>query len=514
MFRIIDNETREPARDPVAECLERGEVTSLQSNALLIRRDGREYAIEDSAAPIRTDGGGILGVVLVFKDVTEARQLSREVYYRASHDALTSLINRQEFERRLQRVRETAEREDSDNVLCYIDLDQFKVVNDTCGHVAGDELLRQVAGLMQSCVRQRDTLGRLGGDEFGLLMERCTMDRAQQIAEKLIDSIREYSFYWQEGVFNIGASLGMVRIGRGSQSVDELMIAADSACYRAKEKGRNRLQVFEDTDESLSRRQGETQWAIRIPRALSEDRFLLYYQKILDLGRPEEEAGLHYEILLRMIGEDGEIIMPGSFLPAAERYKLATDIDMWVVTHVFEWLRDNPEHLQQLTTCAINLSALSICSEGCHEFIVRQFERFAIPPQKICFEITETVAISNLTSATRFIKALKKLGCQFALDDFGSGLSSYAYLKNLPVDILKIDGVFVKDILEDRMDLATVKSINEIGHVMGRKTIAEFVESEAVLDKLRAIGVNYAQGYLIAEPLPLSEFEVRLTRSA
>lgn len=503
VFKIVDDKNRKPVLDPVTECLENGEVISLQSDTLLIHRDGKEYAIEDSAAPIRGDDGEILGVVLVFKDVTRARQLSQEVYYRASHDALTDLINRQEFERRLHRVRETAEQDDSSNILCYLDLDQFKVVNDTCGHVAGDELLRQITEVMKSCVRQRDTLGRLGGDEFGLLMERCSIEQATRSAQKIISAVREYNFAWEEGVFNVGLSLGMVAICRGSDNADELMKAADTACYTAKEKGRNRLEVFEEAGETLTRRDGETQWAIRIPRALNENRFCLYQQRILDLDSSDD--GLHYEILLRMIGEDGSLIMPNSFLPAAERYKLATDIDTWVVRQVFEWLAQHPEHLAELRTCAINLSALSISNEAFHAFVVQQLDACGIPPEKICFEITETVAISNLTSATRFIKALKTLGCQFALDDFGSGLSSYAYLKNLPVDILKIDGMFVKDILNDRMDFATVKSINEIGHVMGHRTIAEFVENDEILDKLREIGVDFAQGYGVAMPVLLFE---------
>ncbi|SFG72470.1 PAS domain S-box-containing protein/diguanylate cyclase (GGDEF) domain-containing protein [Neptunomonas qingdaonensis] len=503
VFKIINDASREPAPDPVAACLQKGEVVTQKSDTVLLNRSGQEFAIEDSAAPIRGDQGEILGAVLVFKDVTQARQLLQDIYYQASHDALTDLINRQEFESRLQRVRETAEKEDSFNILCYIDLDQFKVINDTCGHVAGDELLRQITRVMTSCVRQRDTLGRLGGDEFGLLLERCNFDQAQRIARKMINSVREYNFAWNEGIFNVGLSVGMVAINRGSDNADELMKAADTACYTAKEKGRNRLEVFEESDEKLAKRDGETQWAIRIPRALNENRFCLYQQQIMDLSGSDE--GLHYEILLRMIGEDGSMIMPASFFPAAERYKLATDIDTWVVTNVFGWLHANPEHLRRLRTCAINLSALSVSNDTFHGFVVEQLQAYDIPPEKICFEITETVAISNLSSAIIFISALKKIGCQFALDDFGSGLSSYAYLKNLPVDILKIDGMFVKDILEDKMDLATVKSINEIGHVMGHKTIAEFVENKEILEILREIGVDFAQGYGIAIPMPLSE---------
>jgi diguanylate cyclase (GGDEF)-like protein/PAS domain S-box-containing protein len=512
VFKIIDDANRKPAGDPVSACLEKGEVITQKNDTLLVNRSGKEFAIEDSAAPIRGNQGDILGAVLVFKDVTHAKQLMQDIYYQASHDGLTELINRKEFETRLQRVRETAEKEDSFNILCYIDLDQFKVINDTCGHVAGDELLRQITGVMSSCVRQRDTLGRLGGDEFGLLMERCTLEQAKRVALKMINTVREYNFAWDEGVFNVGLSVGMVSISRGSENADELMKAADTACYTAKEKGRNRLEVFEETDEQLSKRDGETKWAIRIPRALSENRFSLYQQTIMDLSN--KDNGLHYEILLRMIGEDGSIIMPGSFFPAAERYKLATDIDTWVVSNVFIWLHDNPEHLQQLNTCAINLSALSVSNDTFHSFVVEQLQTYDIPPEKICFEITETVAISNLSSAIRFINALKNLGCQFALDDFGSGLSSYAYLKNLPVNILKIDGVFVKDILEDKVDLATVKSINEIGHVMGHKTIAEFVENQDILEKLREIGVDYAQGYGIAMPQPLSDLVSKPVKQA
>lgn len=503
VFKIINDASRKSALDPVSACLEKGEVITQKSDTMLVNRSGQEFAIENSAAPIRGDQGDILGAVLVFKDVTHAKQLVQDIYYQASHDALTDLINRQEFERRLKRVRETAEKEDSCNILCYIDLDQFKVVNDTCGHVAGDELLRQITGVMGSCLRQRDTLGRLGGDEFGLLIERCTFDQAQRIAEKMINTVREYKFAWNQGIFNVGLSVGMVGISRGSENADELMKAADTACYMAKEKGRNRLEIFEETEDKLTKRDGQTQWAIRIPRALNENRFCLYQQKIMDLSGSDE--GLHYEILLRMIAEDGSIIMPASFFPAAERYKLVTDIDIWVVTNVFGWLHDNPEHLRRLRTCAINLSALSVSNDTFQGFVVEQLQAYAIPPEKICFEITETVAISNLSSAIRFISALKELGCQFALDDFGSGLSSYAYLKNLPVDILKIDGLFVKDMLENRMDLATVKSINEIGHVMGHKTIGEFVENNEILEKLREIGVDFAQGYGIAMPMPLSD---------
>ena len=505
IFNIIDEKSREPVLDPVALFVAKGEIITFESDIVLISRDGTEYAIENSAAPIRVEENNILGVVLVFRDVTEPRKLSQEIHYRATHDVLTELINRQEFERRLQRVRDTAEQEGSENVLCYIDLDQFKVVNDTCGHVAGDELLRQISSLMMSLVRQRDSLGRLGGDEFGLLMEHCSIKEAKRIGTKIIDSVRQHNFTWDGEYFTIGVSIGIVSILKASQNIDDLMKAADAACYTAKEKGRNRLQIFQEDDEVHAKRSGDTHWAVGIPRALQEDRFCLYYQNIRDTGNNQNDTGHHYEILLRMLDEDGKEILPGSFLPAAERYKLANDIDIWVISYMFKWLHENPSHLEKLKICAINLSALSISNESFLAFVVEQLERYAIPAHKICFEVTETVAISNLNSATRFIQALKKLGCQFALDDFGSGLSSYAYLKNLPVDMLKIDGLFVKDILDDPVDFAMVKSIHEIGRVMGQKTIAEFVENEAILKKLQEIGVDYAQGYGIHKPRPLTE---------
>lgn len=505
IFKIIDERTRETISDPVQGCLQGGDTIELADNTVLISRNGSEFAIEDSAAPIRDDDGVILGVVLVFKDVTESRRLSQKITHQAAHDALTGLINRQEFERRLARVYETAQTEYSENVLCFMDLDRFKLVNDTCGHIAGDELLRQIAQLMNSVIRRRDTVGRLGGDEFGLLMEHCSEAEASRICKLIINEINEFSFNWDGSRFSVGISIGLVTIVHGSVSGQELMQSADSACYTAKETGRNKIHVYREEDETLLKRQGEVQWAIRLPRALQEDKFRLYFQTIAPI-QDDQEAGLqHFEVLLRMIDEDGELILPGSFLPAAERYNLATKIDQWVVEHLFQWFQDNPAQLDKLNICAINLSALSLNSETFLPFIIEKFEQYNIPPHKICFEITETVAISNLASATNFIESLKRTGCLFALDDFGSGLSSYAYLKNLQVDILKIDGIFVKDILDDRMDLALVNSITEIAKAMDKKTVAEFVESDLILDKVRSLGVDFAQGYGIAVPQPLDD---------
>jgi diguanylate cyclase (GGDEF)-like protein/PAS domain S-box-containing protein len=505
IFRIINEETRKPVEDPVKRCLSDGKIVGLANHTILVNRLGNEFAIEDSAAPIITGKGEILGVVLVFKDVSEARKLSQQLSYQAAHDALTGLINRAELEHRLQRVLETAQAQSTQNAFCYLDLDQFKLVNDTCGHVAGDELLRQLGQLLAKHIRKRDTLARLGGDEFGLLMEHCSLEEAQDVAEKLINVLGDSCFPWEEHSFSIGVSIGLVSVDRQSNSMGDILSAADSACYMAKEQGRNRIHVHQEEDEELARRHGEMQWAVRLPRALEDNRFQLYFQSIAPIQGEDKHKTVHYELLLRMEDEAGNLIMPGTFLPAAERYNLSDKIDRWVIREFFLWIQRHPEHLEQLNLCAINLSGLSLSNKTFLPFVIEELEISGIPPQKICFEITETVAIANLSSAIGFISSLRELGCHFALDDFGSGLSSFAYLKNLPVDFLKIDGLFVKDILNDPMDLALVKSINEIGHVMGKRTIAEFVENAAILEKLTEIGVDYAQGYGIARPRPIDE---------
>lgn len=504
-FHIIDEETRKPIQDPVERCLSEGKIVSLKGQPILVNRSFDEFAIEVSAAPISMGSDEVLGVVLVFKDVSEARKLSQQVSYQATHDALTGLINRTELERRLNRVLETAHNESTQNAFCYLDLDQFKLVNDTCGHVAGDELLRQLGGLLEQRIRKRDTLARLGGDEFGLLIEHCSIDEAQGIAESLIAALGDFSFPWEDHSFNVGVSIGVVSIDRQSKSMGDVLRAADSACYIAKEQGRNRVHVHQEDDEELAKRFGEMQWAVRIPRALEENRFQLYFQEILPIQGVNQSLAGHFELLLRMEDESGGQIMPGSFLPAAERYNLSDKLDRWVISQAFKWFQRHPKQLERLNLCSINLSGLSLNNTTFLPFVINELRQSGITPRKICFEITETVAIANLSSAIKFISSLRELGCHFALDDFGSGLSSFAYLKNLPVDFLKIDGLFVKDILHDPMDLAMVKSINEIGHVMGKKTIAEFVENDVILEKLREIGVDYAQGYGIGKPKPIDE---------
>jgi diguanylate cyclase (GGDEF)-like protein/PAS domain S-box-containing protein len=498
VFRIIREEDREPVPDLVARCIKENQSIGLGNHTILISRNGREYAIQDSAAPIRGPDGKLFGVVVVFSDVTEIRRLAEQMVYQANHDSLTGLVNRQEFERRLSRTLETARTDTVEHTLCYLDLDQFKVINDTCGHVAGDELLRQLASVLHDKVRKRDTLARLGGDEFGVLMEHCDLDEGRRAANALRDAVESFRFRWEDKNFRIGVSIGIASVTEATESVARVLSQADSACYAAKDRGRNRIQVYSVEDTEFVRRSGEMEWVRQINQALEENRFRLFCQPIAAIEPGRDEKG-HYEILLRMVNEEGTLVLPAEFFPAAERYHLASKIDQWVIATTFEWLRHHPDLLDHLLLCSINQSGHSLGDAAFLEYVNREFEKNGIPGSKICFEITETAAIANFASASR------KRGCQFALDDFGSGLCSFAYLRALPVDFLKIDGAFVKNIVGDPLDFAMVKSINDMGHVLGKQTIAEFVENRAILDKLREIGVDYAQGYGISSPRPLDD---------
>jgi diguanylate cyclase (GGDEF)-like protein/PAS domain S-box-containing protein len=434
--------------------------------------------------------------------VIERKQAEEQLSYQACHDALTGLVNRREFERRTERLLATVKRDKSEHALCFMDLDQFKVVNDTCGHTAGDELLRRLGSLLQETVRHRDTLARLGGDEFGVLMEHCSLDDAHRVVTTLQKTIQDYQLAWEGRNFKVGVSMGLVPITSATTSLTELLKDADAACYMAKDEGRNHIHVHHADDAELSQRQGEMQWVMQLNQALIEDRFCLYAQSIEPI---DGSTGEHYELLLRMIDEKGDVIPPGAFLPAAERYNLITQLDSWVIESAFALLAGNPLSLKQISFFSINLSGQSLTKRDFLDFIISELDKSGIQGEKICFEITETAAISNLSTATEFISVLKELGCRFALDDFGSGLSSFGYLKNLPVNYLKIDGMFVKDIVDDPIDRAMVKSINEIGHVMGMQTIAEFVENDEIKGMLREIGVNYAQGYGIGKPMLVDE---------
>ncbi len=498
IFRAFHEETCEPLENPLAVSIRRDRAIKSVRPTLLIRRDGNELYIESTASPIRDGKGNVTGGVLVFHDVSESRELNRRLSYHASHDLLTGLVNRREFEERLTRALKSARARETSYALLYLDLDQFKIVNDSCGHNAGDALLGQLGALLKSKIRWRDTLARLGGDEFGVLLESCSLDEAMQTAETLRITICEFKFMWDERAFRLGVSVGVVPITADNEDVAALLSAADSACAAAKEAGRNRIHSFQENDIDLMRRRREMQWAARINNALDENRFELFRQTIRPLQTNED--GAHYEILLRMRDESGGIISPGLFIEAAERYGITPNIDRWVIRSAFQWLVSEADERERLKLCSINLSGQSLGDEKFLPFVVDQFQMSGIDATKICFEITETAAIASYSQANRFINALKELGCKFALDDFGTGLSSFGYLKHFPVDYLKIDGSFVKEILHDPIDREMVRSINEIGHLTGKQTIAEFAENEEIITMLRGMGIDYAQGYGVSEP--------------
>jgi diguanylate cyclase (GGDEF)-like protein/PAS domain S-box-containing protein len=498
IFRAFHEETCEPLENPLAVAIRRTRSIKSVRPMLLIRRDGNEIYVESTASPIRDGSGAVSGGVLVFHDVSEARELNRRLSYHASHDVLTGLVNRREFEHRMERALKSAKAHESAYALCYLDLDQFKIINDTCGHSAGDALLGQVGGLLKSKVRWRDTLARLGGDEFGILLESCSLDEAMRTAELLREAVGNFKFTWEERTFRLGASIGVVPLSAENTDVASVLSAADSACQAAKESGRNRVHSFEENDIDLMRRRREMQWAARINTALEEGRFELFRQTILPLQKPE--LGVHYELLLRMRDESGKIVAPDNFMTAAERYGITPSIDRWVIENAFRWLVSEADEREKLAMCSINLSGQSLGDDKFLPYVIDQFHRSGLDAGKICFEITETAAIASFSQANRFIQALKELGCKFALDDFGTGLSSFGYLKHFPVDYLKIDGSFVKEILHDPIDREMVRSINEIGHLTGKQTIAEFAENADIINMLRSLGVDYAQGYGISQP--------------
>ncbi len=498
IFRGFHEETCEPLENPMAVAIRRRRPVKSVRPTLLIRRNGDEIYIESTASPIRDGSGKLAGGVLVFHDVSESRELNRRLSYHASHDILTGLVNRREFENRLERALKSAKADEGNYALCYLDLDQFKIINDTCGHAAGDTLLGQLGALLKSKIRWRDTLARLGGDEFGILLENCTLDEAMRSAEVLREAIQEFRFNWDDRTFRLATSIGVVPIAAETDDVAGLLSAADSACAAAKEAGRNRIHCFQENDIELLRRRREIQWAARINNALEESRFELFRQVIRPLQAAD--GGVHYELLLRMRDENGGLISPGIFISAAERYGIIPSIDRWVIENSFNWLISAADERERLELCSINLSGQSLGDEKFLPFVIEQFKSTGLDPGKICFEITETAAIASYSQANRFIQALKELGCLFALDDFGTGLSSFGYLKHFPVDFLKIDGSFVKEILHDPIDREMVRSINEIGHLTGKRTIAEFAENVEIIDMLTRMGIDYAQGFGVAEP--------------
>ena len=424
------------------------------------------------------------------------------IHHLAYHDHLTGLVNRHEFDRRLQEALRSAREAEETHVVLYLDLDQFKVINDTCGHQAGDQLLSQLAVVLCDKIRSHDTLARLGGDEFGLLLEGCPLEQAQQIAEELRKTVANFRFVWEDKTFSIGVSIGMTPITADARGVAEVLSAADVACYAAKDKGRNRVHVYLEGDSELQHRHNEMRWVARIKEALEKQRFVLYRQPMLSL-KADTSDRLHSEFLIRMLADDGNIILPGAFIPAAERYGIMTLIDRWVLKTVIEHLAEQYRAVQDIAAMGIffiNLSGASLDDSEFFAYLRELLDDNELPPQMLCFEITETAAVANLHLAVDFIRGIRNLGCRFALDDFGSGLSSFSYLKAIPVDYLKIDGGFVRDIAGDPMNYAIVQAVNEIGHVAGLCTIAEFVEDDTALKTLQTIGVDLAQGFGIAQP--------------
>jgi len=468
------------------------------------KKNGDFYWCRNSISGIKDERGKLSHYLAIQDDVSREYELKERLSYQASHDQLTGLYNRHEFERRTEILLAKLHAEKAEHAICFLDLDQFKVINDTCGHAAGDELLRQLGPLLQSVVRQRDTLARVGGDEFAVLMEYCSLDNAERLTKALLKALQNYRFTWGDSTFRVSASIGLAEITEDVRDLSTLLKNADAACYMAKDSGRNRVHLYCPNDQELAQRQGEMEWVSRIYRAMSENQFCLYAQAIKCLDRGTGE-GRHYEILLRIIDDDGVMIAPGAFLPAAERYNLIAELDRWVVTETIKLIVANPAFMESVGFISINLSGKTLTDESFLGFLLTSLQKSGLNGEKICFEITETAAIANLNVAQKFIQALQEMGCKFALDDFGSGLSSFAYLKNLAVDYLKIDGMFIKDIASDEITHAMVKSINDIGHVMGMQTIAEFVENEEIEELVRELGVDYAQGYGIEKPQPLSE---------
>jgi diguanylate cyclase (GGDEF)-like protein/PAS domain S-box-containing protein len=507
IYRVIDERTGhaiEPLVRPGADPREETEAASMR----LVSRSGRECPIRFSCAPINAGSGKLLGMIVVFHDISQIRAMAQQLIWQASHDALTGLVNRREFERRLSELIETARNQGREHALMFMDLDNFKAVNDTCGHSAGDELLRQLTAVMLTRMRGSDTLARLGGDEFGALLESCPLDQALRIAHAVRETVREFRFVWENKTFSVGVSVGLVPIDAESRDLNQTLGFADACCYEAKNKGRDRVQVHRPQDTDLGAKHSELQLVSQINRAFELGQFRLYRQRIVPLAQNASQQP-YYEVLVRMLDPSGALVPPTGFMPAAERYNLLTSIERWVISSLVEFL-----HRQWQTGViphqpgpdgtrgyyAVNLSGASINDKSFPEFVRNLLTRYELPHGLLCFEITETTAISNLNKAAELMHELKGMGYRFALDDFGTGMSSFAYLKYLPVDYLKIAGMFVKDMADDAMDCAIVEAINRISHILGMQTVAESVENAKTLERVTALKVDFAQGYYIAEP--------------
>jgi len=513
LFSLVDEADRRPLGDPVERCLAMRRRVNMGRRALMVSREGeREHSVEITASPIRGPGNSISGTVVVFHDVSEIRGLTRQMSYQATHDALTGLINRREFERRLQEAMDAAHAQEPTHILCYMDLDRFKAVNDSCGHLAGDNMLREVAALIKDQVRDSDFVGRLGGDEFGTLLVGCPLDKARQIAADICNAVADYRFVWKDKIFNIGISVGLVEISHTSGNLQDTMSAADSACYVAKQRGRGQVHVYSARDEAIARERGDIQWLRQLQDALHDDRFQLAIQPIIATASGDD-SGPSAEVLIRLPDERGRFANTAEFLRPAERYQLMPQIDRWVVNATLAAIGSGEIKLAGKRSCAINISGQTLADEGFLGFIVEALDHSGVSPNRICFEVNEGAVTSNVQHAQRFIEVLHGIGCEFALDDFGSGLGAFSNLKNLPVDYLKIDGSYTRNLASDQVNQEMVSAMIKLARTMEFRVVAEQVEQQEDFDWLREIGVDFVQGNFIEAPTALGSASTGTFRS-
>ncbi len=508
---LVDETDRHSLGDPVRTAFTTGNRVSAGKRAVLVPANGAaERSVEISVSPLRPEGGDIAGVVVVLHDTSELRGLTRQMTYQASHDALTGLVNRREFERRLQEALDSGRAGDVTHALAYLDLDRFKVVNDTCGHTAGDNMLREVATLIRDAVRDSDTVGRIGGDEFALLLVGCPLEKARQIADDVVSSVGDYRFVWKDKIFNIGVSVGLVEIGRDGGTLEDIMSSADSACYVAKKQGGVHVHVYSAREEATARHRGEIHWLQKLQGALRDNKFELYFQPIVH-ARAGAVHGPALEVFVRLEGDNGlPAEPPTQFIRAAERYRLMPLVDRWVVQAVLSALGRGGLKLPAGRSLAINIAGQTLGDAEFLEFVVDCFDHTGAAPADICFEVTESSVVANLDHARRFIEVLHGMGCEFALDDFGSGLSSFANLKTLPMDYLKIDGSFIRNLAADSVNQAMVAAMIELSRSLNFRVVAEQVEDQSSLDALKKMGIDFVQGFIIARPQPLSILPVPL----
>jgi diguanylate cyclase (GGDEF)-like protein/PAS domain S-box-containing protein len=503
LFMLVDDTDRRPLGDPVDRCLSMRRRVNMGRRAVMVTQDGeQEHSVELSASPIRGPGDSISGAVVVFHDVAELRGLTRKMSYQATHDALTGLINRREFERRLDEAMDSAHSEKAVHMLFYMDLDRFKAVNDSCGHLAGDNMLREVATLIREQVRDSDFVGRLGGDEFGALLMGCPIDKATQIASDICNAVADYRFVWKDKIFNIGISIGLVEISHVSGTVQDVMSAADSACYVAKQEGRGKVHIYSARDEAIARERGDIQWLRELQSALHDGGFELAVQPIIAM-HSRVESGPSLEVLVRLPEGQGRTTDTADFLRPAERYQLMPQIDRWVVDATLSAIAGGEIRLAGRRSCAINLSGQTIADESFLGFVVDALDHSGVAPGSICFEVTEKAILANVQHAQRFIEVLHGIGCEFSLDDFGSGMGSFASLRHLPIDYLKIDGLYTRNLRTDEVNQEMVAAMIKLARTMEFRVVAEQVEQQEDFDWLRDVGVDYIQGHFVESPAAL-----------